>query len=197
MNSVSSEEMAFVCEYYKKFGTSLAKHINDEWGLDINTVKKYVCEKLVNQAKAIGLKGIYYGDYLKIKDIDELEKWIDDASAKIRAAMAKATETYTVKAGENAPLTEGQKKVQKETAKQIVKELMKATGGWNDHDAMKVALDKIGEGDTEVLKEVNRLLVAEGYVGDNLYTPIEKFMKEEFQRIATDYSCDELESYIQ
>ena len=102
-------------------------------------------------------------------------------------ANVKASTTQTAKAGE--------KEVHKQLAQQIVNELLRATSGWNDHDAIKRALDKIDNPD--VYKDVERLLAGKGYKSDKLYSPLEKFMKEEFQRIATDYSNEELEAYVQ
>lgn len=87
-----------MASYQSKYGVSLAKDIDDEWGLDINTVKEHICKKLAAQAKALGVTGIYFGDYQKINDIDTLNNWINNAAAKIRNAMNNATEKY--KAGD-------------------------------------------------------------------------------------------------
>ena len=109
--------------------------------------------------------------------------------------MANATETYTVTEGEKPPMTHGEKQVQKQSAQQIVNELKKAISGWNDHDALRRALDKIDN--PEEYKEVERLLALEGYSSDKMYSSLEKFIKEELQRIATDYTSEDLETYVQ
>ena len=76
------------------YGVSLAKDIDDEWGLDINTIKEHVCKKLALQAKKLGLTGIYFGDYQKINDLTKLEEWIIKASQKIAHHMDNAKEVY-------------------------------------------------------------------------------------------------------
>ena len=88
LNQITAGNAAFVVSEYKNLTkNSLAKDINDEYGLDINDVKTYICKKLVAQAKNIGLTGIYYSNYMKTYDIGELDEWIDKTAQKIRAAM--------------------------------------------------------------------------------------------------------------
>ena len=192
--SVDRENIAYVVqEYQKKYGVSLAKDIDDEWGLDINDVKKYVCPKLKAQMDELGIK--LTKNYTEINTLKGLEQWIKIASEEIIKKMERATETYTVTEGEKPPMTQGEKAIYKEAARQIVEDLRKAIHGYNDHDEIRSALDRIEN--PEILKEVERLLADEGYEADSLYSPVEKFIKEELQRVATDYTCDDLETYVQ
>ena len=92
LQRVNTENVAFVVSEYKnvpanKNKRSLVKDIDEEWGLDINHVKHYICKPLAAKAKSLGLTGIYYGDYNKITDINQLDTWVNKAAARVRAAM--------------------------------------------------------------------------------------------------------------
>ncbi len=67
--------------------TTLARAISREFGLGLDDIKSKICKKLVQQAKSLGLTGIYYGDYAKLNDINSLDSWINIVSKKIRSAM--------------------------------------------------------------------------------------------------------------
>ena len=195
LKTITYENVAFVvASYQSKYGVSLAKDIDDEWGLDINTVKEHICKKLAAQAKALGVTGIYFGDYQKINDIDTLNNWINNAAAKIRNAMNNATEKY--KAGDANDVSPEQKSVQRSSAAQIVADIEKAISGWNDIDALKRAISRIDK--PEELKEVNRLLALKGYNTDEKYSPIEKLIYEEANHSAvhTYNSSDYLEQPV-
>lgn len=114
LKKITPENAAFVVEAYKtaegnastlgikrhKENTShesLAKALNSEWGIEISDIKNNICKNLVNQAKKIGLNGIFHSAYMKINDIDELDKWIESVSAKIRTEM-KRTDTAPIQA---------------------------------------------------------------------------------------------------
>lgn len=196
LKTITYENVAFVvASYQSKYGVSLAKDIDDEWGLDINTVKEHICKKLVAQAKVLGVTGIYFGDYQKINDIDTLNNWINNAAAKIRNAMNNATEKY--KAGDANDVSPEQKSVQRSSAAQIVADIEKAISGWNNIDALKRAISRIDK--PEELKEVNRLLALKGYNTDEKYSPIEKLIYEEANHSAvhTYNSSDYLEEVVQ
>ncbi len=88
LTKITRENAAYVVTEYKntaknKTHRSLVKDIDEEWNLDINDVKMYICKPLVAQAKILGLTGIYYGDYAKIDDIATLDKWVHNVSARI------------------------------------------------------------------------------------------------------------------
>ena len=92
LQRVNTENVAFVLSEYKnipenKNKRSLVKDIDEEWGLDINHVKQYICKPLVDKAKSLGLTGIYYGDYNKITDINQLDTWVNKAATRVQAAM--------------------------------------------------------------------------------------------------------------
>ena len=90
---ITPENAAFVVQEYKsRYNVSSAKHIDDEWGLDVDTVKEFVCKKLAQQLKDLGIKlSKHYTEYSTIKG---LEQWIDVASKAIIKKMENATETY-------------------------------------------------------------------------------------------------------
>lgn len=115
------------------------------------------------------------------------QKRYDDVAAKEKkvqeekAAKAKAAE---------------ETKLQKQSAQQIVTDLKKAIKGLNDNDAIKKALDRIDN--PEEMKEVERLLAAEGYKSDELYSSLEKFMYKELSESSVMYnSFDLLEEKVQ
>lgn len=110
LKKITPENVAFVVEAYKtakgsvtnfrikrhKENTShesLAKALNSEWGIEIADIKNNICKNLVAQAKKLGLNGIYYSDSIKINDIDQLDKWIESVSAKIRTEMKRTDST--------------------------------------------------------------------------------------------------------
>lgn len=180
LRGITPENAAFVVsEYQRMYGVSLAKDIDEEWGLDLNTVKTHVCKKLVEQAKKLGIKGIYYGDYQKINDLNSLQNWINKVASKIINTMSNATETYYATDAEE---TQRQKsaenaKTAKASAEQIVNDLIKNAEGWNDINKIKAAIARIDN--PEELKEVNRLLTLKGYPPTDKYSPIENFIYQE------------------
>lgn len=106
LKKITPENVAFVLEAYKtakgdvqnfrikrhkenSSHESLAKALNSEYGIDIYDIKSSICKDLVEQAKKIGLKGIYHSAYMKINNVDELDKWIENISAKIRTEMKR------------------------------------------------------------------------------------------------------------
>lgn len=106
LKKITPENVAFVVEAYKtakgsvtklrikrhkenSSHESLAKALNSEYGIDIYDIKSNICKDLVEQAKKIGLNGIYHSAYMNINDIDELDKWIENISAKIRTEMKR------------------------------------------------------------------------------------------------------------
>lgn len=86
LSLISSDEIAYVVKEYKKnTGTSLAIAIDNELGLDIETARHYICNKLLNQAHK--LKIFNLPSFYEIKDIEELDNWIEMASNKIISTM--------------------------------------------------------------------------------------------------------------
>lgn len=76
-------------EYKNKTGRSLAKDIDNEYKLNINDVKNTICKNLAIRAKQLNVKGIYFGDYQKINDIDELNTWITNSIKALDRATNK------------------------------------------------------------------------------------------------------------
>lgn len=200
LRGITPENVAFVVsEYQNMYGVSLAKDIDDEWGLDLNTVKEHVCKKLVDQAKKLGINGVYHGDYRKINDLASLQNWINNAASKVRNAMSKATTTYYATDAEEAQRSQSAEnaKTAKTSAEQIVNDLIKNTSGWNDVDKIKAIIARIDN--PEELKEVNRLLTVKGYPPTDKYSPIENFIYQEANNslVHTYNSSDYLEQTVQ
>lgn len=200
LRGITPENAAFVVsEYQRLYNVSLAKDIDDEWGLDLNTVKEHVCKKLVQQAKTLGLKGIYYGDYEKCNDIASLQRWINNASSKIMNYMSGATETYYATEAEETQRRQSvaNTRVAKTSAEQIVNDLIDAQSGYNDVGKIKAAIARIDR--PEELKEVNRLLTLKGYPPTDKYSPIEHFIYDESDHSVshTYNSSDYLEQTVQ
>lgn len=177
LRGITPKNAAFVVSEYKRmYGVSLAKDIDDEWGLDLNTVKEHICKKLVDQAKQVGLK---CSDYNKINNLSSLQNWINKVSEAIINKMPNATETYYATEAEESQRQQSAKnaKTAKASAEQIVNDLIKHTSGWNDVDKIKAAIARIDN--PEELKEVNRLLTIKGYPPTDKYSPIENFIYQE------------------
>ncbi len=200
LRGITQENAAFVIsEYQRMFNVSLAKDIDDEWGLDINTIKEHICKKLVVQAKSLGIQGIYYGDYQKINDISSLQKWINNTSAKIINTMSNAKETYYATNAEETQRQQSRElqKTAKTEAEQIVNDLIKETSGYNDVDKIKDIIRRIDK--PEEIAEVNRLLTLKDYPPTDKYSAIENYIyKEANNSIAHTYnSSDYLEQTVQ
>ena len=86
-------------------------------------------------------------------------------------------------------------KIQKKSAKSIADDLKKATKGINDEAAIKTAIAKVDN--PEELQELERLLEAEGYKADDMYSAVEKFLYKEMTGLTTDNSFDYLEETVQ
>lgn len=87
-------------EYSKltKGKETLAQAVDNEWGLDIITVKEYICPQLVALAKNKGVTGVYYGDFMKLNDMQSLNKWIENAKTRLKIALnINLAETTVVK----------------------------------------------------------------------------------------------------
>ena len=69
-------------KYKRTRGESLAEAINNEWGLDIKTVKQYVCTPLIQQASILGIK-VDTDKYVRAKDIKSLNNFINLLIGKI------------------------------------------------------------------------------------------------------------------
>ncbi len=200
LRGITAENAAFVIsEYQSMYKVSLAKDIDDEWGLDLNTVKEHICKKLVDQAKSLGIKNLYYGDYAKLNDIASLQKWINTVSSKIMGAMGQAKTSYYATNAEEAQIQQSKSKetVAKNSAGQIVNNLIQETSGINDVDKIKQLIARI---DTpEELKEVNRLLTLKGYPPTDKYSAIENYIYQEANNsiVHTYNSSDYLEQTVQ
>ena len=200
LRGITPENAAFVVsEYQRKYNVSLAKDIDDEWGLDIDTVKIYVCKKLVEQAKSLGIKGIYYSSYMNIKNLNSLQNWIKVTSTAIITAMKNAKETYYATDAEEAQ-RERTRQVQRTArteAEQIVNDLINETSGINDVDKIKNIIRRIDK--PEEIAEVNRLLTLKGYPPTDKYSPIENYIYQEANNsmIHAYNSSDYLEQTVQ
>lgn len=89
LKKINTSNIIYVLDAYKKEtkgAESLAQAIDNEWGLDVETVKEYVCKPLVNMAKKYNISGIYHSAYTKINSIEDLNQWIEKTSAAIKKA---------------------------------------------------------------------------------------------------------------
>lgn len=73
-----------ILEYEKLSKNSLMKDIDNEYGLDINTVRDYVGKKLVEQAKELGINLDGIRSLNKISDFEELNDMLKIISQKIK-----------------------------------------------------------------------------------------------------------------
>lgn len=90
LKNISPDNVVYVLDAYKKITKgkeSLAQAIDSEWGLDSVTVKQYICGNLVNFAKKHNVTGIYFGDYMKQKNINSLNDWIETATARVKSKL--------------------------------------------------------------------------------------------------------------
>ncbi len=85
---------------------TLASAIDNEWGLDLKTVRKHICEPLVARAKAVGLTNITNFD--AINDINVMNKEIKSLVKQIEKAIIanknKAKNTNATKTAPSKPL---------------------------------------------------------------------------------------------
>lgn len=80
LSQIDETNVIEVIHEYKKLSPkeSLASAIDNELGLDINDVKSKLCRPLITRAKVLNIKNVNHKDYDKIKDINELNKYIDN-----------------------------------------------------------------------------------------------------------------------
>lgn len=197
LNGITNDNVAYVVtEYQKLYRVALAKDIDDEWGLDINTVKEHICKKLAAQARSLGIN---CGDYKKITNLNQLESWINKTSNSVIKTMPRLREIYYATEAEETQRQQSAEnaKTAKVSAEQIVNNLIQHTSGWNDVDKIKAAIARIDN--PEELKEVNRLLTIKGYPPTDKYSPIENFIYQEANNSAvhTYNSSNYLEQTVQ
>ena len=124
------------------------------------------------------------------------------AAYKVTAEQIKAKKEAEAKAEADRIAAENKAKLdkenialQKESAKQIYNDLMKAIDGINDDDDIYKALKQID--DPTEMAEVERLLQAKGYKADNYYSAVERFMQDELSDSKSyDKSFDEMEELV-
>ena len=86
LKKIGKNNAAQVIDEYKKIaGQSLADAIDEEWGLDIKTVKEYLCKPLLEQAKSLD---IYWAntaeqEYKNITSMESINHFIDIWSKEI------------------------------------------------------------------------------------------------------------------
>ena len=199
LRGITPENAAFVVsEYQRIYGVSLAEDIDDEWGLDLNTVKEHIYEKLVDQAKSLGLQGTY-SNYQKINDLALLQNWITQVSSTIINTMKNAKETYYATEAEETQIQQSKElqKTAKTEAEEIVNDLIKKTRGYNNVDKIKDIIRKIDK--PEEIEEVNRLLTLKGYPPTDKYSAIEHYIYKEANNsvVHTYNSSDYLEQTVQ
>lgn len=86
--------------------------------------------------------------------------------------------------------------IQKKSAENIAKNLVKATDGWNDNKAIKAEMAKVDN--PEELAELEKQLAKAGYKADDMYSSVEKFLYKELSDSSTfDNSFKYLEELVQ
>ena len=89
LDMITKDNVAEVITEYQKLSknNSLMKDIDEEYGLDINTVKEYIGKKLVEQAKILGVNLDGLRSLEKITDIDELNDLLKIISQKVKTCQ--------------------------------------------------------------------------------------------------------------
>ena len=84
LNSINSNNIAFVLSLYnQKTGRNLALDLYNNGDKNLANIKVKICKPLVTRAKELNIDGIYYGDYIKIKNINDLLEWIGNVQNKV------------------------------------------------------------------------------------------------------------------
>lgn len=90
LKKIGKNNAAQVVNEYKKIsGQNLADAIDEEWGLDIKTIKKYICEPLIEQAKELNMYfiGSAEENYNNVTSMDSINKFINKWSSGIIEVM--------------------------------------------------------------------------------------------------------------
>ena len=145
LNQINSKNVTFVLsQYNQRTGRSLAKDLinnGDKW---LKTVKDKICWHLAKRAQELKLNGIYYGDYLKLKDPDKLLDWINNAQAKLFEAEKRHNPAI-------GKVLTNDKKVQKQkntkdikrNSQKLASDLYKQIDGLSNADNTRQLLNKI------------------------------------------------------
>lgn len=91
LDKITPDNVVDVLQEYSKLspGESLASAINNEWSfnsdykLDLDTIKQKICKNLVEKAKTSGLTDVYHGQYLQLKNIKEVNTFINSVITKL------------------------------------------------------------------------------------------------------------------
>lgn len=90
LKKIGKNNAAQVIDEYKKIaGQNLADAINEEWGLDIKTIKQYICEPLIEQAKELNMYYINSAEenYNDMTSMESINKFINKWSSGIIEVM--------------------------------------------------------------------------------------------------------------
>ncbi|MBR1776942.1 hypothetical protein IJ750_07715 [bacterium] len=90
LSKINSENVVDVLKEFNRLSPSetLASAIDNEWGLDIETVKKYICRPLAERAKQVGAN---VGSYANIKDINGINNYINKSIKSISTPNTAST----------------------------------------------------------------------------------------------------------
>lgn len=64
---------------------TLASAIDNEWGLDVDEVKQYICKPLVVRAKDLNIEGISDEQYMNLGNIEDVNNFINSTVKKIKS----------------------------------------------------------------------------------------------------------------
>lgn len=95
LDKINEKNALQILDYYNGISPqeSLSEAVLNEWGLDIDTVKKYICKPLVEQAKSMGLENIDDSSYLNIKDEVGIARFVKSLQGQMRAFSDAQTKT--------------------------------------------------------------------------------------------------------
>lgn len=86
LKKIGKNNAAQVVNEYKKIaGQSLADAIDEEWGLDVETIKQYICKPLIEQAKEMDISWTDSAEeeYKNLTNMDSINRFINKWSDKI------------------------------------------------------------------------------------------------------------------
>ena len=82
LKQINPDNVAYVIRFYP----SLAKDVDEEWGLDFSHVKEYIVKPLIAKMDELGI------EYAPVSENTDLPAWIEQAAGSIREANEETRE---------------------------------------------------------------------------------------------------------
>lgn len=90
LSKIDKNNVVFVLALYnKRTSRNLARDLINNGDKNLDSVKNNICYHLAARGQELNVSGIYFSDYMKIKDADKLLDWIENAKAQVGAAEKK------------------------------------------------------------------------------------------------------------